>query len=60
MPMEDVPGDTVRMIRWMCGKQITLTQGDIDVLDGSRSRHVRIDRMEDVEVKNLYDMWKKL
>jgi hypothetical protein len=57
---EDASGNTIRMVRWVLGKQHTLTQGDIDVLDGSRSRKVRIDVMEDVEIKNLYDMWKQL
>ena len=56
----NVPGDTVRMQRWANGKQYTLTQGDIDILAGSRSRRVRIDTMDDVEIKNLYDMWKSL
>ena len=55
-----VPGDT----EWMCvyrnGKHISLTQADIDILDGSRGRSVRIDKFEDVEVKNLYDIYKSL
>jgi len=39
---------------------IALTQGDVDILDGSRSRHVRIDNYEDAEVKRLYDIYKSL
>jgi len=56
----DVAYSTVRMQRWINGKHYILTQSDIDVLSGSRNRRVRIADMDDVEVKNLYDMWKRL
>lgn len=39
---------------------IHLTQGDVDVLDGSLSRAVRIDAHENAEVKRLYRIWKEL
>ena len=39
---------------------ISLTQGDVDVLDGSKNRKVRIDPYEDKEVKALYAIWKSL
>ena len=39
---------------------IWLTQGDVDILDGSINRSVRIDKDEDVEVKRLYHIYKSL
>jgi len=55
------PSDSaVCMSRWILSKTITLTRADVDILDGSRNRTVRIDQMEDAQVKNLYDMWKTL
>ena len=53
-------GNKVLMERWLLGKHITLTQGDVDILDGSGNRKVRIDPNMDAEVKNLYDMYKSL
>jgi len=50
----------LRMARWVGGRQISLRQADIDILDGSKNRTVRIDTKEDAEVKYLYDMWKSL
>jgi len=37
-----------------------LYQGDVDILNGSVNRNVRIDITEDVEVKRLYEIWKSL
>ena len=37
-----------------------LWQSDVDVLDGSANRAVRIDPNEDKEVKALYKIWKSL
>lgn len=55
------PSDShVCMGRWIFGKTITLTRDDVDILDGSRNRTVRVDQMEDAQVKNLYDMYKSL
>jgi len=59
-PYIEAPGSTVCMQRWLLGKNIVLTRGDVDILDGSRSRHVRIDPDMDTEVKKLYDMYKSL
>jgi len=39
---------------------IKLTQGDVDILDGSVNRKVRIDIGEDTEVKRLYHIYKSL
>lgn len=37
-----------------------LTRADVDILDGSRNRSVRIGSHDDAQVKVLYDMYKQL
>jgi NAD-dependent dihydropyrimidine dehydrogenase PreA subunit len=44
----------------MESKEATLTQGDVNVLDGSINRQVRINNDEDVGVKRLYNIYKSL
>jgi hypothetical protein len=44
----------------MESKEATLTQGDVNVLDGSINRQVRINNDEDVGVKRLYHIYKSL
>jgi len=34
-PYIEAPGSTVCMQRWLLGKNIVLTRGDVDILDGS-------------------------
>lgn len=52
----NVPGDYIRLE----SNIETLTQADVDILDGSKSRSVRIDKGKDAEVKRLYRMYKSL
>ena len=44
----------------LTAQNIELTQGDVDILDGSKSRLVRCNETEDVRVKALYKTWKSL
>jgi hypothetical protein len=44
----------------LSNKQTKLTQGDVDILDGSLARKVRCNVDEDVRVKYLYKIWKSL
>jgi hypothetical protein len=39
---------------------VSLTQGDVDILNGSVNRKVRVDVYEDGEVKRLYEIWRSL
>ena len=39
---------------------VHLTRGDVDILNGSENRNVRIDPNEDKQVKELYEIWKSL
>jgi hypothetical protein len=44
----------------MNSKEAKLTQGDVNVLEGSINRKVRINNDEDNEVHRLYKMYKQL
>lgn len=44
----------------MSNKYAILTKKDVEVLDGSINRRVRIQDFEDKEVKRLYQIWKSL
>ncbi len=39
---------------------VHLTKDDVNILDGSKNRSVRIDPYEDAAVKGLYRIWKSL
>ena len=55
-PVIEVPSNII-LLR---AGSVVLTQGDVDILDGSKSRSVRLSIEHDTKVKELYDMWKSL
>jgi len=55
-PTSSKPSNTVLLKTQLT----TLTQGDVEILDGSINRQVRVDNDEDNEIHRLYHIYKSL